>query len=78
MWKSNGTGQGEHMTTSAMGTARTRTTPHTSPAVPEYFEAVTVHRAGRRMGVSVLVGVLAMLGWTGGMIYTISGWISGS
>ncbi|WP_433544828.1 morphogenic membrane protein MmpA [Streptomyces sp. CA-294286] len=68
------------MTVSTMGTARTRTTPpaRTTHAVPEYFEAVTVHRAGRRMGVSVLAGVLAMFGWTGGMIYTISGWISGS
>ncbi|MFI0982212.1 morphogenic membrane protein MmpA [Streptomyces sp. NPDC021093] len=49
----------------------------TTPAGPDYFESVTVHRAGRRMAVTVLVGVLAMLGWTGGMIYTISGWISG-
>ncbi|MGW7412211.1 morphogenic membrane protein MmpA [Streptomyces sp. NPDC054863] len=53
------------------------TSAHTAPAVPDYFESVTVHRAGRRMAVTVLVGVLAMLGWTGGMIYTISGWISG-
>ncbi|MFF0739879.1 morphogenic membrane protein MmpA [Streptomyces sp. NPDC004111] len=52
-------------------------TAATSPAVPEYFESVTVHRAGRRMAVTVMVGVLAMVGWTGGMIYTISGWISG-
>jgi hypothetical protein len=53
-------------------------TPEYAPEhLPEYFESVTVHRAGRRMAVTVLVGVLAMLGWTGGMIYTISGWISG-
>ncbi|MFD3517138.1 morphogenic membrane protein MmpA [Streptomyces sp. NPDC058657] len=55
-----------------------RVNPDTAPAAPEYFEAVTVHRAGRRMAVTVLVGVLSMLGWTGGMIYTISGWISGA
>ncbi|MFJ6695167.1 morphogenic membrane protein MmpA [Streptomyces sp. NPDC091272] len=47
------------------------------PSVPDYFESVTVHRSGRRMAMTMLTGVLAMLGWTGGMIYTISGWISG-
>ncbi|MFI5805248.1 morphogenic membrane protein MmpA [Streptomyces sp. NPDC051561] len=59
----------------SMMTMRAATDP--TPAAPEYFESVTVHRAGRRMAVTVLVGVLAMVGWTGGMIYTISGWISG-
>ncbi len=50
-----------------------------TPAAPaaEYFESVTVHRAGHKLAVTMFVGLLAMLGWTGGMIYTISGWISG-
>ncbi|MBT2492024.1 hypothetical protein J7E96_26560 [Streptomyces sp. ISL-96] len=46
---------------------------HPRPAV----ESVTVHRAGRRTNVGILVGGLAALAWTGGMIYTIAGWISG-
>lgn len=51
---------------------------YTAPAVPDYFESVTIHRSGRRMAVTMLVGVLAMLAWTGGMVFTISGWISGN
>ena len=63
----------------SMMTMRVSTDPATAAPeyIPEYFESVTVHRAGRRMAVTVLIGVLAMVGWTGGMIYTISGWISG-
>ncbi|GHA14633.1 hypothetical protein GCM10010329_41950 [Streptomyces spiroverticillatus] len=48
-----------------------------APAPAEYFESVTVHRAGRKLAVTMFVSVLAMVGWTVGMIYTISGWISG-
>jgi hypothetical protein len=59
----------------SMRTSGAPTTP--APAPAEYFESVTVHRAGRKLAVTMFVSVIAMLGWTAGMIYTLSGWISG-
>ncbi len=49
----------------------------THPRPSEALESVTLHRAGRRMTMGILVGGLAALGWTGGMIYTIAGWVTG-
>lgn len=50
----------------------------THPRPPRAVESVTLHRAGRRTNMVILVGGLAALGWTGGMIYTIAGWITGN
>ncbi|MBT2526065.1 hypothetical protein ABZX62_31045 [Streptomyces flavidovirens] len=49
----------------------------THPSPPRSAESVTLHRAGRRTNTVILVGGLAALGWTGGMIYTIAGWFTG-
>ncbi|MGW7051450.1 morphogenic membrane protein MmpA [Streptomyces sp. NPDC054887] len=49
----------------------------THPGPTRAVESVTVHRAGRRMNTVILVGGLAALGWTGGMIYTLAGWFTG-
>ncbi len=49
----------------------------TYPRPPRSVESVTLHRAGRRTNVGILLGGLAALGWTGGMIYTIAGWVTG-
>ncbi|MGX1880852.1 morphogenic membrane protein MmpA [Streptomyces sp. NPDC055287] len=57
-------------------TAYTHPEHPTHPRPPRAAESVTVHRAGRRTNLVILVGGLAALGWTGGMIYTLTGWIS--
>ncbi|GGX15260.1 morphogenic membrane protein MmpA [Streptomyces chryseus] len=49
----------------------------THPTPPRAAESVTVHRAGRRTNLVILVGGLAALGWTGGIIYTLAGWFTG-
>ncbi|MGW0561385.1 morphogenic membrane protein MmpA [Streptomyces sp. NPDC003016] len=47
------------------------------PTYPRAAESVSVHRAGRRTNMGILLGGLAALGWTGGMIYTLAGWVTG-
>ncbi|MGR8007184.1 morphogenic membrane protein MmpA [Streptomyces hypolithicus] len=50
----------------------------TPPGRPRPLESVTLHRAGRRTTMGILVGGFAALGWTGGMIYTLAGWFTAS